>query len=208
MNEILPGVFHWTTQHEKWGIDIHSYYLTDADGGVLIDPRVPEEGVEWFRRHGEPHDILLTNRHHYRHSGELAGAYGATVRCHRAGMHEFTSGEEVEPFAAGDDFPNGFLAIEIGVLCPEETAFHTVREAGILAIGDAVIREGDLRFVSDEYMGEDPEGVKAGLRESLGRLVEEHDFRHVLLAHGEPIVGGGREALARFVGKRKETAGS
>ena len=115
MDEILPGVFHWTTRHEGIGASVHSYWIEDATGGVLIDPRVPKDGVDWFRDHGPPHDILLTNRHHYRHSGRFEEEFGGTVHGHRAGMHEFTKGEKVEAFEFGDVMPGGFLALEVGI---------------------------------------------------------------------------------------------
>lgn len=199
MHEILPAVYHWTTQHEHIGAPVHSYYLADADGGVLIDPRVPDEGLEWFRPHGAPHDVLLTNRHHYRHSARFATEFGSTVRCHRDGLHEFTNGEPVEPFEHGDALPHGYLAVEVGVLCPEETAFHTVREGGILAVGDSVIRQGEeLAFVPDQYLGEDADAVKRGIRKRIARIIDEHQFDHLLLAHGDPIVGGARDALQEF----------
>lgn len=202
MQEILPGVFHWTTHHEKIGADVHSYYLTDAEGGVLIDPLVPEQGIEWFRHLGEPHDILLTNRHHYRHSGRFAEVYGATVWCHSAGLHEFTKAEKVEPFEHGASLGD-FQAVEVGVLCPEETAFYSAREDGIVALGDCVVQWGgeELVFVPDQHLGDDPSAVKKGLREALRRLIAEHEFRHLLLAHGEPFVSDGRETLEKFVEK-------
>ena len=200
MKEILPGVFHWTTHHEKIGVLVHSYYLEDANGGVLVDPRVPEEGLEWFRGRGAPHDALLTNRHHYRHSDRFAGSFGLIVRCHQAGMHEFTKGEAVTPFEFGETFPNGFLALEVGVLCPEETAFHTVREGGILFLGDAVIPwGGELGFAPEEHIGDDPPAIKAGIKSSIARILDEHECRHVCFAHGEPILEVGGERLRAFV---------
>jgi hypothetical protein len=45
-------------------------------------------------------------------------------------------------------------------------------------------------------MGE-PERTKRGLREAYRRLAEL-DFDHLLLAHGEPFVGNGREVLRAF----------
>lgn len=200
MDEILPGVFHWTTHHEKIGAPVHSYCLEDAHGAVLVDPRVPEEGMEWFQDRDIPHDILLTNRHHYRDSGRFAEAFGSTVHAHAAGMHEFTKREKVEPFDFGQALPNGFLALEVGVLCPEETAFHTVREGGILFLGDSVVRWGkDLGFVPEEHIGDDPPAIKRGIKESLARILEERDFRHVCLAHGEPILDEGAARLRAFV---------
>src|SRR5688572_21999368 len=99
MHEILPGVWHWTSHHENIGQPVHTLFLPLVGGGVLIDPRVPAAGLDALRELGEPSNALLTNRHHYRHSGRYREAFGTAVHCHAAGMHEFTRGEEVEPFA-------------------------------------------------------------------------------------------------------------
>ncbi|HEY7460372.1 MAG TPA: hypothetical protein VIC59_00675 [Gemmatimonadota bacterium] len=208
MKQILPGIWHWSRIHETIRIPVHSYYVQDAR--VLIDPMLPEEGLEWLRKHGPPTDVLLTNRHHFRHSAKLQQTFGVAVRCHRAGLHEFKAGQKVEPFDFGDELPGGILALEVGVLCPEETALLIRREeregrtgaagdGNALALGDAVIRneEGALDFVPDQYIGDDPEGVKRGLKAVFRRLVEE-PFKHLLLAHGEPVLGDGRSALKRF----------
>ncbi len=120
MREVVPGLWHWTALHEKIRIPVHSYYLAPAR--VLIDPMTPAEGLDAFEELGAPRHVLLTNRHHYRHSGRFADTFGAVVRCHSAGLHEFTGGEAVEPFEFGDELPGGILALEVGALCPEETA--------------------------------------------------------------------------------------
>ena len=44
---------------------------------------------------------------------------------------------------------------------------------------------------------DDPERTKAGLREAYARLAGL-DFDLLLLAHGEPVVGGGSAALRAF----------
>ena len=44
---------------------------------------------------------------------------------------------------------------------------------------------------------DDPEETKTGLREAY-RRVAKLEFRHLLLAHGEPVLETGREALADF----------
>ena len=208
MKEILPGIFHWSVRHEKIGIPVHSCYIRDAR--VLIDPMVPREGLEWFKRQGLPKHILLTNRHHYRHSGRFVEAFGCVVRAHRAGLHEFTRGESVEPFEHGDELPGGIRALEVAALTPEETALLVpgsragarggIAGGGALAFGDAIVRgkEGELSFVPDEYMGDDPEGVKEGLYAAFGRLLEQR-FDHLLLAHGAPFVGDGQRRLRAFV---------
>lgn len=196
MNEIAPGIWHWVEVHPRIKIPVSSYYLPFER--VVIDPLAPSEGLDFFAEHGAPTDILLTNRHHYRSSGEFAERFGATVRCVREGMGEFTHGEAVEPFDIGDELPGGIVAHRVGAICPDETALHIpAREA--LAVADGAVRmeqEGVLGFVPD-FLMDDPEQTKEGLRNSYRRLCEL-DFRHLLLAHGEPIVGTGRDALAAF----------
>jgi hypothetical protein len=199
MREILPGVFHWSTFHEGIGEVVHSALLTGDEAAFLIDPREPVEGLDFFLDHGPPAHAYLTNRHHFRHSDRFARAFNTVVWCHREGLHEFLNGEIVRPFKHGDELQGRVNAVKIGALCPEETAFFIPRNGGLVALGDSIIRIGsELSFVPDAYMGADPEEVKRGLRESLERLLEL-DFSHLLLAHGEPIIDKGKDALDRFI---------
>jgi hypothetical protein len=139
---------------------------------------------------------MLTNRHHYRHSARYVDAFGCPVLCQQSGLHEFEGGPRVEGFSFGDEVAPGVLAREVGAICPEETALHLTEGDGVMAFADGVIRdrEGGLGFVPDYLLGDDPEGVKLGLRESFRRLLE-HDFDTLLMAHGAPMVGGGKAAL-------------
>ena len=198
MREILAGLFHWTAVHPRIQIEVSSYYLPET--GVLLDPLIPAEGVDWFRDRGEVRHVLLSNRHHYRHSAAFADAFGCTVWCNEEGMHEFTRGEKVRPFRAGDLLPGGIESQAVGVLCPDETAFRIPIADGALAIADGVVRDGDgpLSFVPDALLGDDPEGVKRGLEAAYARLLDLA-FDHLLLAHGQPWIGGGKEALRTFV---------
>ena len=196
MKQILPGVYHWTVTHPSIKIEVSSYYL--ADERVLIDPLLPADGVEGLP--GEPEQVYLTNRHHYRHSGRFAEHFGCNVWCVESGLHEFKRGEKLRSFRFGDTLPGGILAVEIGAICPDETALLIPRGDGLVALADGVVRDkdGPLGFVPDEYMGDDPEGVKSGLRQAYGRLLER-EFDHLLLAHGWPWVTGGKRALREFV---------
>ena len=198
MEEVLPGVFHWSAYHEGIRQPVHSHYLSGPR--ALVDPMLPESGLDWFDGERRPERILLTNRHHYRHAERFVQAFGCPVLCHKAGLHEFEGGPEVSGFGFGDEVAPGVVAREVGVLCAEETALHIV-DAGALALADAVVRGagGELSFVPDPLLGGDPEAVKRGLREALRGLLE-HDFETLLLAHGEPLVGSGRRALAAFAG--------
>ena len=209
MQEILPGVWHWTTRHPRIGIEVASHWLDD--GGVAIDPLLPEDGLEFFRsRPNPPAAVLLSNRHHYRHAGAIADAFGCPVLCSRPGMHEFDEEQGVEPFDFGDELPGGVLAFEVGAICPDETAFH-IPAARALLFADGIVDGGlhggehGIGFVSDKLM-DDPAQTKAGLLAAARRALDELEFDHVLMAHGLPLVGDGRERLRAFVDSGGRTA--
>jgi hypothetical protein len=199
MEELRPGLLHWTAFHEGIGSRVHSAFHVPS--GTLIDPMLPDGGIEEIDRAGRPERIVLTNRHHYRHSDRIREAFGCPVLCHEAGLHEFEGGPRVDGYRWGDELAPGVTALEVGVLCPEESALHLPVDGGALAFADAVVgRRGRLAFVSDWLLGDDPAAIKDGLRASFGRLCDEREFDVLLLAHGDPIVGGGREALREFAG--------
>lgn len=197
MREILSGLLHWTALHPKINIEVSSYYLPGV--GVAIDPLMPEAGPDAFAK-GIEH-ILLTNRHHYRAAGLLVEAFGCTVWCVESGLHEFTHGEKVKSFQWGDRLPGGIEAVEIGALCQDETALVLTEPAGVIALADGAVRmqpDGPLGFVPDDYLGDDPAAVKTGLKAAYRRVLQR-DFDHLLLAHGNPWIGGAKEALQAFV---------
>jgi hypothetical protein len=191
MNEIAPGLLDWTAMHDGIGQEVHSHYVVEPR--VLIDP-MPADGELPSR----PRLVVLTNRHHLRHATD----YGCPIRCHEAGLHEFEgTGVDVEGFAFGDELAPGVRALEVGVLCPEETALHLAVGDGFVAFADAIVREDDgaLAFVPDYLLGDDPPAVRAGLRDAFARLLEEQDFDGLLLAHGDPAPSGGRAQLEAFL---------
>ncbi len=199
VQEILPGLFHWVTFHEGIGQDVHSYYIAGSRPPVLIDPRVPDDGLAWFDGRPRPAHIYLTNRLHYRHSNRFGKRFGATVWCHRAGLHHFSKRRPVRGFDHGDALPGGITALPVGVLCPEETALYWPAEGGVIWVGDAIIRDDTaLGFVPDGLLGDDPEAVKRGLRAAFERHLSLA-FDNLLFAHGDPWIGGGKTALARFL---------
>ncbi len=115
-------------------------------------------------------------------------------------MHEFSHDEKVQAFRVGDVLPGDIESHEVGVLCPDETALRLPVEGGALAVADGVVRDedGPLTFVPDSLIGKEPEKVKRGLKAAYARLLAL-SFDHVLLAHGQPWIGGAKQALRRFL---------
>lgn len=207
---IRPGLHHWTAAHPKIRIEVSSYWLADAK--VLLDPLLPSGGLGWLREIGPPEHVILTNRHHWRHCSEIVGAFGCPVWCNELGLDEFEGEpgrEHVRGFHAGAVLPGGIESHEVGVLCPDETAlrFELTGGGACLAIADGVVRigeeargDGPLCFVPDSLLADDPaqvESVERGLRDAYRRLCDL-EWDTLLLAHGLPRVGDGKETLRAF----------
>jgi hypothetical protein len=195
MDEVLPGVWHWTAEHPDIHATVHSHWVPASR--ALIDPLVPPDaGLEPFRS-DPPDRVLLSNRHHLRHSERFAEQLGCAIECSKPGLHEFEGGPQVEGFDFGDEVAPGIRALEVGAICPDESAL-LISDARALVIADGIIhRAGEMRFVSDGLLGDDPDAVKAGLRRAYSRLLDR-EFDNLLFAHGDPLVGGGKEALRQF----------
>jgi hypothetical protein len=195
MKEIAPGIWHWKARHPRIGVDVSSYFLPEP--AVLLDPLAPDPVPERLEEVGPPRAALLTNRHHYRDCSKLHERFGCEIRAPRTGMHEFAEGEPVEPYDFGEALAGGAVhAHEVGAICPDEAALY-VPSLRALAVADGVINYGGLGFVPDNLMDE-PEQTKERLKAAYHGLAAELDFDHLLLAHGEPVIGGARNALRRF----------
>lgn len=206
MQEIRPGIWHWTTFRETIGQDVSSYWIEPA--GLVLDPMVPNDvGLDWWEgRDVQPQQIVLTIGLHWRESDEFRERFsGIPVCCAPAALDRFEGTDrDAQKFEFGDAIGPGVTAVEIGAIAPDETALHIDHGGGAVAIADGLIRAaggGPLSFVPDGLMGDDPETVKAGLVDSFrGLLMREWDT--LLLAHGEPLAGGAHSALRDFVESR------
>jgi len=79
VQEIVPGIHHWTARHPDLGMRVSSYYVESA--GLLIDPMEPDDGLGFFDSLDvKPQQIALTIGLHWRHSDRFRDRYGATVR--------------------------------------------------------------------------------------------------------------------------------
>jgi hypothetical protein len=191
MEELTPEIRHWSAVHPNIGWVVSSYWLPGL--GVLLDPlEVPEE-VE------DIEEIVLSNRHHRRSAFEARERFGAVVRVPRVGLHEF-EGDPVEPYDFGEPLVGGtIIPYQVTELWPDDGALH-IPSLSALAIADSVICEdGRLQFMPDYCFGDAP-AEQQSIREGLGRLASELDFEHLLLAHGAPMAGDGRERLHEFAG--------
>jgi hypothetical protein len=195
VQELLPGLYHWYAIHPNHGGQVSCHFV--AGSGTLFDPLLPDEGIEWFDDH-RPQRIVLSTRHHLRHSEGIAARFDCPILAHEDGLHEFEGGPAVEGFSFGQRLAGDVRALTMDAISPDDTALHLEVAEGALLFADSVVNHGQIGFVSDGLIGsEDPEAVKAEIRERVAAMLDE-DFDHLLFAHGDPVVGGGKEALRRF----------
>lgn len=192
MDEVIPGVLHWQARHPRIGVEVSSHLLTET--ATALDPILPEgKSSEWLG-----HDvarIVLTVRHHLRSSP----AIGAPILAHQSGLHEFEGQSiTVEGYGAGDEVAPGVRALPFGRICPDDTVLHIATGPGVLAFGDGIVNEGGLGHPPDQYLGDDPEAVRADIVEGLVPLLDEN-FDVLLFAHGDPVPSGGKALLRDFV---------
>ncbi len=192
MLEFFPGILHWKARHPNLGIEVSSYLLTGT--ATALDPILPEgEGPEWLG-----HDVeraVLTVRHHLRSAPDL----GVPIFAHRSGLHELEGQDlEVRGYEAGEELAPGVRVLPFGRICPDDTALHIALGPGVLAFGDGILNYGELGHPPDQFLGDDPQAVKADIVEGLVPLLDE-DFDMLLFAHGEPVASGGKAMLREFV---------
>lgn len=209
MNEILPGLLHWSGPYSKIGQVVHSHYW--APGKTVVDPLLPEDPapvLDALRERGVL-QVVLSNRHHWRSSSELRAAFpDAPVLCNDKGLYEFADDDDrdVEPYAVGSLLAPGMRALEVGAISDDDTGLLLDTGGGAVLFADAIIvSDGQLAFVPDFLLG-DPENDKRGILEAVERILDEQEFDNLLFAHGEPIIGGGRAALRAFLDAGGRTA--
>ena len=170
MQEIAPGLWHWSARHEHIHAEVSSYYLLDER--VLIDPMIPAEGLAWFESRGAPEHVLLSNRHHDRDSWRLREAFGCTVHCIANGCYELEGRGPAEAvrvrrrtarrcrrLRGRRDLPRRDRAAHPGPRCARVRG----RRRPLAGPGRADVRSRPAHG--------HPEQTKAGLRDSYRRLL-------------------------------------
>lgn len=200
-SEVVEGIAHWSSFHERIRQRVHSYYLPEQR--LAVDPMVGEGVAEELSRRGGLELCVLTNRHHLRGAAALRRELGGSILAPAVGMGEFDDRDGVEPYRWGEELATGVTAHEVGAICPDDGALHIDVGPGALALADGVIRwDGELSFVPD-FLMDDPDQVKRRQLAALGGLLELR-FDALLLAHGDPLPSGGRDELERFVAEPRQ----
>jgi hypothetical protein len=193
VREVAPGVWRWTAAHPAWEPDqepespgdwpeqVGCVLYEAPEGPVLVDPLVADWAPLDDRVAGRPVTVLTTLRFHGRSREAVLERYGGRAVRHDGAM---PSGVEAIPVVGFDE------------------TMYWLPEPRALIPGDRLLGtpDGGVRMCPESWLGYiSKDATVARLREAL-RPVLALPVQHVLLSHGEPVLGGGRLALARALG--------
>jgi len=207
--EITPGIWRWTARHPEWhpgefGAEVASFALATDDDLLLIDPLVPDEDdrepvldlLDGLAK-GRKTNSLITIGYHVRSAEQLAERYGGRIYgpqtcAKRLSNQELLSDDGTLP-AGATTYPIGKpRRSERPIWLPSHNA---------LAFGDALVAnpEGELRVWTHDRLDDK---LRRFYRERFNPTLEpllELPVEHVLVTHGEPVIGGGARALKQAV---------
>ena len=193
LQRIAPGLHRWTAPHpaweagaepesvEDWPEEVGCVLVETRSAVIFIDPQLPrDEDGAWrtldARIRARPVHVLTTIRWHGRSRDAFVARYGAQTSRARARLPE-----GIEPFRIARALETIFWVSEHRTLVP-----------GDRLIGDG---NGGLRMCPASWLGGLPVGIEE-LRRALRPLLDL-PVERVLVSHGEPVLNGGREAVAR-----------
>jgi hypothetical protein len=207
MDEIAPGIWRWTTLHPEWqpdvewGKEVASFAFAVDETLVLVDPLVPDgvwERLDELADERASVAALITIPYHVRSSEDVLARYGAkaSVWGHPAAARRLRDGSVLRPIEPGAPLPGSAQAFAIGSPRRQEMPLWFPSHRA-LAFGDTVVGvDGSLRVW--EWNAVDTPKRQAWYRDRFVPTLEALlalEIESVLVTHGPPVVGGGREAL-------------
>jgi hypothetical protein len=161
-----------------------------SDGLVLIDPIDPPSEV------AAADHVLITVYWHGRSTGTLgAKRVWASARSERPLKSRVI--EVTDPFRAGNALPGGIRAFQTA---RSAEVVYWLPDQRAVVVGDVLLGAGakprptsdPLRLCPQRWLGK---GTHDDLRSTLRPLLDL-PVERVLVSHGEPILSGGKQALA------------
>jgi hypothetical protein len=200
--QLADGLWRWTARHPEWhpgtfGREVASYAARAATALLLVDPLVTDDGGRSVldlldELATDTVAILVTIPYHARSAESLAERYDATVHGHPATAKRFADPSRLSDAPA----PAGVTAHAIGRPRRYERPVHLPTHRA-LAFGDAIVEvDGELRMWCQDPLDERREAWYRDVFAPTLRPLLELDADRVLVTHGEPIIHGGRAALA------------
>ncbi len=197
VQELRPGLWHWTAPHpdwtpdeggpDGWDQDVACYAYSAPDRLVLIDPLEPPSELEALARERGELTVALTCQWHARSAPELQERLGAVV--YAPSPHDGEVRLDAQPVKPAETLPGG---VEVRPTSYGGEVVLWIPQHGALVFGDALLGGGPAGVrIQESWLPKDVtlEQFKAALHPLLELPVEL-----VLPTHGEPVENG-RDAL-------------
>lgn len=196
VEQIAPGLWHWTAQHPDWnpragwGQVVSSYALVGDEALLLFDPLVPDDEPDRFWEaldrdvdaHGPP-EILITIFWHARSTQQILDRYGkGTAWWYEPALKDV--GDRVrdpKTFVLGDELPGGVQAADMRQRV--EVAYWLPNHYAVV-IGDTLLGDGENARLCPESWLDDGDSMDEVL-DAVKRLLDRQPSK-LLLTHGGP----------------------
>ena len=200
--EIRSKLWRWTARHPEasadpkpestgdWPPDVGCVACALPDAFLFVDPLVSAGDADGFWR--EVEDLVAS---HGRRVCALT-----TIKFHRRSRDEFAARFDASTSRAKSNLPSGVEAVPIRGA--GETMFWLPQHRALIP-GDRLLGDGNggLRMCPASWLGYLDSGIGLdGLREALRPLLEL-PVEAVLVSHREPVLSGGRAAIAAALGE-------
>jgi hypothetical protein len=184
--DVAPGLWVWRLPHPDWSDDadwepmVTSTCVESGGEVVLLDPLAPPDGDPvWERLDADPPTIaVILKPDHVRDVDRFVERYGARAYGPYLFWRHDIPATELEGVEPGDELPGGLVALYDGRGRNETPVW--IPERRTLVFADALTeRGGELRVWATPWH---EERALPALRALL-----ELPFKHVIVAHGEPV---------------------
>jgi glyoxylase-like metal-dependent hydrolase (beta-lactamase superfamily II) len=197
LETVAPGLRRWSAWHPEWRQEVGSVAVDTADGLVLVDPLDPPPEAR------SPAHVLLTVFWHARTAGELGAEH---VWAPARGVRKLKNRGVVvtDPFEADPELPGGIKAF---ATAREGEVVYWLPPQKTLVVGDVLLGAGAKPQATSEPLRLCPEKWLEGsttkkLVKSLLPLLDL-PVERILLAHGDPVLQGGKDALKALIAPEK-----
>jgi hypothetical protein len=204
--ELAPGIWLWRAQHPEWHSTterVGCYALETGGGLAIVDPLLPpgreNDLLGWLRaRRGNEALVFVTIRYHVRSASEVAHALDAPIAGHPALVRRLNDPRRLLDATSGRELPLGLVARRIGNPRRSELPLHAP-DLTALVFGDAVVGvEGGLRVWEALETPSRRAWYTKRFLPTLAPLAEL-GIEHVLVTHGQPVIGAGTRALREML---------
>jgi glyoxylase-like metal-dependent hydrolase (beta-lactamase superfamily II) len=172
---------------------------------IVVDPVLPDEqGIATLKKMGTVTLILLTNGNHERDTAKFRKVFPVPLAVSSGAISSLVQKPEI--IVDGLTQLHGLQPIPLPGAGPGEYAYFNAASKTMI-VGDALINPA-TKNISQAIRDPTPKGLsllpgtycenEALFRASVRKLLM-YNFESLFFAHGDPIVGGAKTALAKLL---------